>query len=967
MDDRRPAAARGTRGGGGALALALLLVLPGLAGLTAGPASPIAGPSSPLRSGPAGTSPSGGLGPVDGRLFNATLSPPAGVAMNAQVAADPATGVAYAVNRIAGTLVTFNLTTGAAVRSMPLVNPFAAQPTYLAFDPGTRRLFVSVAPAGAFPPSLLVLNGTTLNVVANLTTFGTAAGFAPGHLAIDPASGDLLVENATSLDTAIVDPATNAVLSVVAFPACAPCHPDGFVDVPDAQFALLPDGQASIPRLNTSTRAVAAPFVSPVPSFVSSVGAYDNRSHTIYLANGSETGGLELFSLSGGYLATLPGAAQPSAAAFLWTGELIAVADYNATYPGAGWEVYLWSGANRTLVGQYNNASIPYWEPGYAFRELVPLVTAQGSFLLTAGRGNTTLRFAVNLTTDALSVATVYPGFPDARVAILPDASNDRYYAVDEDPAGVSAYSLSDGSRLWQMDLTYDYATYAQLHVAVDPAQGYLYVGFGASFVDVYATDSGGYLTTIFLPNVTGPLAVDSSAHRLFVGVEAPGSDTNVSVIDTSANGNTVVGTLAWGEASCAIQTLPSLGEVAVAGCENTTSTPVTIYSMRTLGPVENLSSAPSSAATLTADANGSLYWASGAGNVTVFHPTSATFGANWTTGRTVAGIAVDPGDGFGIADADASPSVALVDLANGTVIGSVALPSPPSSRPAVIPLAGTFLVPERYSGQVLTIQIVPTPTAPGALTATGGNASISAAWTASEPAPGYPVSGYRLLLATSPTGPWQAVANTSSLNATVQGLVNGAVYYLAVEALSPSGTSPTSPVASATPLGVPYPPTDPRLSNASAHTLIVSWNPPAVSGGGAITNYTVEYAAAGSGAWTSVGAGTDRSLTLAGLDAATAYTVRVVAWNAAGPSHPSAPATATTLSGAPVPPAAGGLSNVDLVGLFLLLAAGLVVLAVLGSRAFRRRPPPVPGPGGRVGEAAPARPVGPPDPTRAR
>ena len=84
-------------------------------------------------------------------------------------------------------------------------------------------------------------------------------------------------------------------------------------------------------------------------------------------------------------------------------------------------------------------------------------------------------------------------------------------------------------------------------------------------------------------------------------------------------------------------------------------------------------------------------------------------------------------------------------------------------------------------------------------------------------------------------------------------------------------------------------------VSGETPGGFTVSWTAPANTGP-AITDYDVQYRAGTSGAWADAGhEGTERTLTLTGLDAETAYQVQVRATNAEGTGVWSAAATGTT------------------------------------------------------------------------
>lgn len=174
-------------------------------------------------------------------------------------------------------------------------------------------------------------------------------------------------------------------------------------------------------------------------------------------------------------------------------------------------------------------------------------------------------------------------------------------------------------------------------------------------------------------------------------------------------------------------------------------------------------------------------------------------------------------------------------------------------------------------------------PSPPTAVTATPGSGSLALSWTAPTNSNGAAVTGYTVTTSPSSTG----CSTTGATSCTITGLTNNTAYSVTVTATNSFGTSAPSTAVSATPRAqVPGAPTG-VTATVGDGTATVSWTAPAANGSAAVTGYTVT--ASPGGSCTTTGALT---CLITGLNNATAYTVTVVATNAAGSGPASSPAT---------------------------------------------------------------------------
>jgi hypothetical protein len=211
------------------------------------------------------------------------------------------------------------------------------------------------------------------------------------------------------------------------------------------------------------------------------------------------------------------------------------------------------------------------------------------------------------------------------------------------------------------------------------------------------------------------------------------------------------------------------------------------------------------------------------------------------------------------------------------------------------------------YSAMSNTVTPATMPTAPMVGTATAGNASATAVWSASSNNGGSAITGYevRVVAGTAQVGALRpAAAGATSL--AVTGLTNGTSYTLQVRALNATGAGAYSAMSNAVmPKGVPSTPAigTPTAGNTTA---TVYWAAPSSNGGSAITSYTIRVYRLGAVVSTRTAASTARSLVVTGLGNGSSYSFTVAAVNAFGTGPFSATSTSVIPKGAPWAPVIG-------------------------------------------------------------
>jgi len=193
------------------------------------------------------------------------------------------------------------------------------------------------------------------------------------------------------------------------------------------------------------------------------------------------------------------------------------------------------------------------------------------------------------------------------------------------------------------------------------------------------------------------------------------------------------------------------------------------------------------------------------------------------------------------------------------------------------------------------------TPTAPIGLSATGGNAKISLAWSPPVDNGGNPITGYSIYrgFVSGAEVYLTAIGNvTAFIDAP---LTNGVPYFYKVAAVNVVGEGVLSAEANATPMTVPGPPVG-VVAMSTYFTAIVEWLAPVDTGGSPVTNYSVYRGTSPGGESLLATVGNILSYTDANVTNGQLYYYVVSATNVAGegpksmevrvtvPDHPSAP-----------------------------------------------------------------------------
>ncbi len=206
-------------------------------------------------------------------------------------------------------------------------------------------------------------------------------------------------------------------------------------------------------------------------------------------------------------------------------------------------------------------------------------------------------------------------------------------------------------------------------------------------------------------------------------------------------------------------------------------------------------------------------------------------------------------------------------------------------------------------------------PTAPQAVTASAGEGSARASWSAPASNEGSAVTGYTVTATPEGGGtPISHTFNSTATTETLEGLSNGTPYDITVAAINGIGTGPTA-AASNNPVTPSTRPTAPQSVSARGGegSATASWSAPASDEGSTIIGYTVTATPEGGGTPIShTFNSTATTETLEGLSNGTPYDITVAAVNGVGtgpaaeasnnPVRPAANPTAPALSAGTTP-----------------------------------------------------------------
>ena len=189
---------------------------------------------------------------------------------------------------------------------------------------------------------------------------------------------------------------------------------------------------------------------------------------------------------------------------------------------------------------------------------------------------------------------------------------------------------------------------------------------------------------------------------------------------------------------------------------------------------------------------------------------------------------------------------------------------------------------------------VIKPPAAPTGLTVTPGTAAATLTWKAPTATNGAGVTSYVVTVLAAGKVVKTVTYPSPLLTETVTGLTNAKAYTFKVAAGNVAGTGVATAVSVAEVVGAPGAPTAVRAVKVSSGHLKVTFTPPALTNGAAVTGYTAACTSSNLGV-TKSASGPASPLTVSALSPGKKYTCTVKAKNSRGLGPASAPSPAVT------------------------------------------------------------------------
>lgn len=532
----------------------------------------------------------------------------------------------------------------------------------------------------------------------------------------------------------------------------------------------------------------------------------------------------------------------------------------------------LTSSASPQRVGQFNSGIQTTFYKGLTGGSYMGSIGGTANYILS-----TEELAAVTETITSIPAGNSPAVEPSAPPAVVPSPPTDLRIEADYESAIIQfTEGFNGNSPIINYQFTIDEGLTFQLF---DPPQV-------TSPITISGLTSGITTYNIALKAVNSVGVSEVSEYVFAIPIVAPSPPTDLSGIpgdgqvtilfNTGFNGNSPIINYQYsidnGLTFTEFDPANTTNELTIYGLTNSTTYQIQLKAMNAFGASSasaTVSAIPSTLPSPPTD----LLATPGNGQVTI----SFTPGSNGGSQITNYQYSIDNGDTFNVFNPeDAASPVTIYGLTNGTTY---------QIKLKAVNAAGIGSESDTVSATPSTV-----PSPPTGLSATPGDGQVTISFT-----PGFnggsDITNYQY--STNNGTSFTAFSPADSASpVTITGLTNGTTYQIKLKAVNANGASSASTPVSATPSGVPSPPTNLEAvpGNTSAYILFTAGN----DGGSAITNY--EYSTDGGNTFTACNpAQTQSPITIDGLSTTTTYTIVLKAVNAIGSSNPSTSVSVTT------------------------------------------------------------------------